>query len=108
MRIETLKDDIFYAVTKFRNGDVLHELDARPSDAIALAVLMDKPIYVADEVMKRAGVALPEGKTVQIDKVREAVLKKVEELSQGSKRTALTTGECGEANQKLVAFLTGE
>ncbi len=106
VRIETLKDDIFYAVAKFRNGDVSHELDARPSDAIALAMLMDKPIHIADEILERAGVILPGSKTVQMGKAREAVLKKVEELS--SKQTSFIKEECEEANRKLVAFLTGE
>lgn len=107
VRVETLKDDVFYAVTKFRSGDGPYELDARPSDAIALAMLIDKPIYVAEEVMKRAGVALPEGKMVQIGKAREAALKKVEEF-QGQKWPALSKEECEQANRKFVEFLTGE
>jgi len=107
VRVETLKDDVFYAVTKFRSGDGPYELDARPSDAIALAMLIDKPIYVAEEVMKRAGVALPEGKMVQIGKAREAALKKVEEF-QGQKWPAFGKEECEQANRKFVEFLTGE
>jgi len=83
VRIETLKDDVFYAVTKIRNGNVSHELDARPSDAIALAVLMDKPIYVAEEVLERCGVVLPEGKTLHVDKVHGAMLKKSRRLANG-------------------------
>ena len=37
--------------------DAVHEvaLDARPSDAIALAVRCNTPIYVEDDVMNRAG-----------------------------------------------------
>ncbi len=107
VRVETLKDDVFYAVTKFRSGDGPYELDARPSDAIALAMLMDKPIYVAEEVLERVGTALPEGKTVQIDKALEAALKKVEEF-QGQKWPALRKEECEQANRKFVEFLIGE
>ncbi len=105
VRIETLKDDVFYAVTKIRNGNVSHELDARPSDAIALAVLMDKPIYVAEEVLERCGVVLPEGKTLHVDKVHGAMLKKVEEVSQWTPQTA---EEREEAHRRLIAFLMGE
>lgn len=36
------------------DGDTL-EIDSRPSDAIALAVRVNSPIYVADEVMDQAG-----------------------------------------------------
>ena len=40
------------------NGDTV-EIDSRPSDAIALAVRVSAPIYVAEEVMEQAGM-LPE------------------------------------------------
>lgn len=105
VRIEALKDDIFYAVTKIRSGDVSHELDARPSDAIALAVLMDKPIYASEEVLERCAVALPEGKALQLDKAREEMLKKVEVFSQ---QTPHTPEELAEAHRRLVAYLMGE
>jgi RNA polymerase sigma factor (sigma-70 family) len=108
VRVETLKDDVFYAVARFRQGDALHELDARPSDAIALAVLMQSPIYVAEEILQRDGIALPKGKTVQIGTVRDAVLKQVEETFQGIKSLSLTPEECEQANQKFVAYLIGE
>lgn len=64
VRIETLKDDIFYATARIRTDNTLHEIDARPSDAIALAVVTSTPIFVSEEVFDRAGVALPEGKTL--------------------------------------------
>jgi RNA polymerase sigma factor (sigma-70 family) len=56
VRVEALRDDTFYGVAKVRHGDRVQEVDARPSDAIALAVRTGSPIYVADEVMKTAGV----------------------------------------------------
>jgi RNA polymerase sigma factor (sigma-70 family) len=105
VRIEELKDDIFYAVIKVRSGGVSHELDARPSDAIALAALMDKPIYVAEEVMERCALALPEGKTLQVEKAREEMLKKVEVFGQ---RTPHTAEEFAEAQRRLIAYLMGE
>jgi len=64
VRIETLKDDVFYAVAKIRSGNTTQELDARPSDALALALLMDSPVYIAEEVLEKCGIALPEGKTL--------------------------------------------
>jgi len=65
VRIETLKDDIFYATARIRSGDTLHEIDARPSDAIALAVVANTPIFVADEIFDACGTAIPAGKTLQ-------------------------------------------
>ncbi len=64
VRIESLKDEIFYATARIRTDNTLHEIDARPSDAIALAVVTDSPIFVSEEVFDMAGVALPEGKTL--------------------------------------------
>jgi uncharacterized protein len=37
------------------NGEV-HEIDARPSDAIAIAVRFNAPLYVTEEIMNEAGI----------------------------------------------------
>ena len=39
--------------------DARHEVDARPSDAVALAIRLEAPIYAAGDVLDRAA-ALPE------------------------------------------------
>ncbi len=59
VRIEAYKDDIFYAIITIVDGKGEHDLDARPSDALALAVLMKRPIFVADTLMKQGEQALP-------------------------------------------------
>jgi RNA polymerase sigma factor (sigma-70 family) len=56
VRVETLKDTTFYGVVKVTRGRTTREVDARPSDALALAVRTGSPIFVAEEVMERAGV----------------------------------------------------
>lgn len=59
--INDLTDDIFYARLVL-DADGRHvEIDSRPSDAIALAVRMKAPIYVAESVMDSAGVTVREG-----------------------------------------------
>lgn len=56
--VSDLMNDTFYAkITIQLNGDSF-EVDSRPSDAIALAVRVKAPIYVAEEVLTQAGVAL--------------------------------------------------
>ena len=52
--ITGLKDDTFLAVLWLRQGEETVVIDARPSDAIALALRADCPIYVAEEVMQTA------------------------------------------------------
>jgi RNA polymerase sigma factor (sigma-70 family) len=59
VRIETLANEVFYAAVRVRNGETTREIDARPSDAIALAVRTGTPITVADEIMDKCGRALP-------------------------------------------------
>lgn len=52
--ITEIKDDTFYAVLWLRQDDEPVVLDARPSDAIALALRADCPIYVSEQVMQAA------------------------------------------------------
>lgn len=50
--VSELKDDTFYAVIWLeRDGDVI-SIDSRPSDALALALRVDCPIFVEEEVLK--------------------------------------------------------
>ncbi|HEX8994937.1 MAG TPA: bifunctional nuclease family protein [Ktedonobacterales bacterium] len=59
--INDLVDDIFYARI-LMDVDGRHvEIDSRSSDAIALAVRLKAPIFVADKVMDAASVTLNSG-----------------------------------------------
>lgn len=50
-----LKDNTFYAIIHIHaNENKRLAIDARPSDAIALALRTDSPIYVAEEVIKKS------------------------------------------------------
>jgi bifunctional DNase/RNase len=60
VRVETLKENIYYATVTLCRGDTLHEVDARPSDAINLALCTDSPIFVSKEVMEEAGIQIPQ------------------------------------------------
>jgi uncharacterized protein len=53
-----LNDDVFYARIYVNIDGRQVEIDARPSDAIALAVRLQSPIFVEDAVLTKAGVAL--------------------------------------------------
>lgn len=56
--INDMKDRIFFAriFLSGTGGISTIELDARPSDALALALRFDAPIYVSDWIMDEAGV----------------------------------------------------
>jgi bifunctional DNase/RNase len=51
--ITEMKDHTYYAVLKMRVGDKVHEIDCRPSDAIAVAVHHQPvlPIFVSEQVL---------------------------------------------------------
>lgn len=58
--ITDLMDNTFYAVIELiRDGEVLL-VDSRPSDAIALALRVDCPIYVNEEVIKNSSASITE------------------------------------------------
>src|SRR5215467_11631087 len=50
--VTTIKDDTFYAVIWIERDGTLVSIDSRPSDALALALRIDCPIYVEDGVLK--------------------------------------------------------
>lgn len=56
IEVAALRDDVFYAhIVTEQDGEII-KIDARPSDAIALAVRAHIPIYVESDVMEKAGV----------------------------------------------------
>jgi bifunctional DNase/RNase len=52
--VHTLANDTFYGRLVVSVGDEILEIDSRPSDAIAIAVRVDAPIFVSEEVMDEA------------------------------------------------------
>ena len=60
VRVDRVEDEIFYGTLVLKNGSKQLELDSRPSDAIALAVGSNAPIYVAQGVIDAAGMRLDE------------------------------------------------
>ena len=62
VRIVALREGTFYALARIRShAGAIRELDARPSDALALAVHTGRPMYVAEELMQAAGTPVPPG-----------------------------------------------
>ncbi len=56
--IVALADETFHARLVLATPDARFEVDARPSDAVALAVRLEVPIYAAAEVLDRAAKAV--------------------------------------------------
>lgn len=56
--IVDLRDEVFYAQVEVSVNGKVSKIDARPSDAIALAIRMKSPIFVTQRVLEKS--ALPE------------------------------------------------
>ena len=56
--VTDLNDDVFYARINVELDGRSVEIDSRPSDAIALAVRLQAPIFAEETVLDKAGVAL--------------------------------------------------
>lgn len=59
--INDLRDSTFFAQIRLITGDKTLEVDARPSDAIALALRTEAPIFVAQSVLDQAQTISPDG-----------------------------------------------
>lgn len=69
--VSELKDDTFFAVIWLeRQGNII-SVDSRPSDALALALRVDCPIYVEDEVLKTSKQASAVSDRVSAEELRK-------------------------------------
>ncbi|MBK6264832.1 bifunctional nuclease family protein [Marivirga sp. S37H4] len=63
--ISDLKEGVFFAKIVCDNGQGVIEIDSRPSDAIAIGIRFDAPIFTYEKIMSEAGIILtdeaPEG-----------------------------------------------
>ena len=88
VRVESLKGMTYYGIVRIRCGKNVSEVDSRPSDAIALAVLTGTPIFVAEDVLERAGSDIPPAaRKVSERKGVESILKEIEELQRQAQET---------------------
>ncbi len=77
--VNDLRDDTFYARIVMDVNGRHAEIDARPSDAIALAVRAGVPIYVTEAVMDRAGVEPSEEEEIEEEKKGSSLTPEEEE-----------------------------
>lgn len=71
--VSDLTDDTFFAKIVLQVNDSTMEVDCRPSDALALAVRTDSPIYAEDSVVEKASIVLDAetGRAVPADSEEE-------------------------------------
>src|SRR5262249_28751754 len=69
--VTELKEDTFYAVIWLEREGHAISIDSRPSDALALALRMDCPIFVDDEVLKNSKVIANSAERINSDDLRK-------------------------------------
>ncbi|MEQ8364894.1 MAG: bifunctional nuclease family protein [Cyclobacteriaceae bacterium] len=72
--ISDLKEGVFFAKIVCTDGLKKHEIDARPSDAIAIGLRFDSPIYTYENILAEAGIVLTdeEDEEEKVEPVKES------------------------------------
>jgi len=80
--ISDLKEGVFFAKIVCTDGLKMNEIDARPSDAIAIGLRFNVPIYTHESIMSEAGIVLTE-----MDEEQPMVKKESKAINPSPKKT---------------------
>ncbi len=69
--VNELRDDTFFAIIWVERDGQIVSIDSRPSDALALALRVDCPIFVEDEVLKTSKMASAVSDRVSQEELRK-------------------------------------
>jgi bifunctional DNase/RNase len=69
--INELVDQTFFALIRLTLDGRSTDVSSRPSDAIALAVRINAPIYANEDVLDQAGIELKDDEEAEVEKFRE-------------------------------------
>jgi bifunctional DNase/RNase len=69
--ITELKDGTFYSTIQLQSNGTAYEVSSRPSDAIALAVRVNVPIFAAEDVLTEASIVIRDDEEQEVEKFRE-------------------------------------
>jgi bifunctional DNase/RNase len=69
--VTELRESTFYATIELQHGTDALEISSRPSDAIALAVRMEVPIFASEDVLEEAAIMIPGEEDEEVEKFRE-------------------------------------
>jgi bifunctional DNase/RNase len=71
VEITELREGTYYANINMKMNGNAYEISARPSDAIALAVRVEAPIFADEEVLTDASILIPSDEEDEVEKFRE-------------------------------------
>jgi len=76
IEVTDLRDDTFYARIYLKRENEEYSLDSRPSDAIAIALRTDSPIFVNEEVIEKS-------KKIEIDEDKDKLAELLDKIPEG-------------------------
>jgi bifunctional DNase/RNase len=82
--VSDLQNDTFYAKIAIQTNGATQDIDCRPSDAVALAVRAQVPIYVDESVLDKAGILLDKetGKPIGTEQEQDTPKEKPAEVKE--------------------------
>ncbi len=92
VQITKFHEGIFYATLLCDNGVILHEIDSRTSDAVALSIRFHCPIFTTEDIMSQAGIVFEEDESTSEpseDSLGEEILSSFSGLSLAELETEL-------------------
>ena len=99
--ISDLKEGVFFAKVVCTDGEKTIEVDARPSDAIAIGIRFEVPFYTYETVLAEAGIILTDEEEAAEDLDEQVILEKV-------KQEEVKEFSLDELQEKLDAALANE
>ena len=104
--ISDLKEGVFFAKIVCESQDKIVEIDARPSDAIAIGLRFDAPIYTYETILTEAGIEFTGDEESDLDEVKSEFIEKSEPEKQ--KQKSLQDNSTEKLNELLKKAIENE
>lgn len=105
--VSDMREGVFYAKIVCKDNSKTVEIDARPSDAIAIAVRFDAPIYCEKKVMSEAAIEFNEEEEAKSEKEASSETPKPS-IAKTGKHEALKDFSLEKLNQMLEKAINSE
>lgn len=103
VNIYKLEEGIFYSDLVCDNGNLRIKIDARTSDAVALAIRFSCPIYTTEDIISKAGIVLDIEKNI-----KQSTTKKANPKAREKKKSRYTNKTLDELNELLNKAISNE
>jgi uncharacterized protein len=102
VNIYKLEEGIFYSDLVCDNGNLRIKIDARTSDAVAMAIRFNCPIYTTDDIIGKAGIVLDIEKNIKTSTKKATTQEKVKKPTSQKKYSSKTIEELNQLLEKSI------